>query len=230
MQDGNIRHALVMAAGRGTRMRPLTDVLPKAMAPFLGKTLIEAGIKMIKEQVEFVHVTVGYKSSMLAQHLMQIGVASIMNTEGYPNNWWICNTLFCNLDEPVYVLTCDNVIQLDFELLTRNYFDLGAPACMIVPVLPVKGLEGDYIEHIGQRVVSIDRHKESDVYCSGIQIMNPHLVADITNEADSFYDVWKQLINLKQLWISSIYPKKWFAVDTMDQLHQIGQEYDKIQS
>jgi len=34
-----IRHAIIMAAGRGMRMAPLTDAIPKPMAPYNGTTL-----------------------------------------------------------------------------------------------------------------------------------------------------------------------------------------------
>ena len=40
-------HVLIMAAGRGRRMRPLTDKIPKAMAPLKGSTLIASRIKQI---------------------------------------------------------------------------------------------------------------------------------------------------------------------------------------
>ena len=35
--------------------------------------------------------------------------------------------------------------HLDFDALASDYFELGAPACMVVPVKPIEGLEGDYI-------------------------------------------------------------------------------------
>ena len=34
-------HAIIVAAGQGTRLRPVTDDKPKCMIPFLGQTLLE---------------------------------------------------------------------------------------------------------------------------------------------------------------------------------------------
>ena len=39
--------ALVLAAGRGTRLRPLTDALPKVMIPFAGKPLLEYVVRLL---------------------------------------------------------------------------------------------------------------------------------------------------------------------------------------
>src|SRR6476619_100870 len=128
-----------MAAGRGMRMAPLTDAIPKPMAPYDGTTLIARGISRLATRVEHIHVTVGYKKAMLAQHVIEHGASSVFNTEGQSNSWWIYHTLLQHLDEPMFVLTCDNVVDLDFALLERDYFDLGAPPCMVVPVRPVPG-------------------------------------------------------------------------------------------
>ena len=61
-----IRHALIMAAGRGVRMMPLTAVIPKPMAPYLGSTLIADGIRRIRKHVDVIHLTAGYKGPKLA--------------------------------------------------------------------------------------------------------------------------------------------------------------------
>lgn len=217
-----IDHALIMAAGRGQRMMPLTDTVPKAMAPFGSSTLIVDGLEKIRHHVPFVHVTVGYKGAMLAQHMIEHGVASVLNTDGRTNAWWIYHTLLRNLDEPVFVLTCDNVMELDFERLQREYFDRGAPPCMLVPVPPVPGLEGDYIFHDQGVVTGISRTRVADMYCSGIQVLNPRVLNRNTNYGGDFYSVWDQLIARGELCVSDVYPARWFSVDTMTDLETIG--------
>lgn len=211
-----------MAAGRGMRMMPFTENMPKAMAPLAGTTLIANGIDKLKKRIPNIHITVGYKGSMLASHVIEHDVNSVLNTEGKDNSWWIYNTLMKNLDLPIYVLTCDNVIELDFDLMEKDYIAAGKPACMVIPVKPIEGLDGDFIFHDNQRITELSRSKPSEMYCSGIQILNPKKINELTQPADNFYNVWMQLIELKQLYCSNIYPKQWYAVDTVNQLEAIN--------
>lgn len=217
-----IRHAIIMAAGRGMRMAPLTDAIPKPMAPYNGTTLIARGIDRLAEKIEHIHVTVGYKKAMLAQHVIEHGASTVFNTEGKSNCWWVYNTLLKSLNEPMFVLTCDNVVDLDFGLLEENYRSLNSPPCMLVPVHPVAGLDGDFVFHRDHLVTEISRQKPTEIYCSGIQVLNPAKLNEVTNEGASFYDVWQQLIAIEQLFVSSVYPKKWFAVDTIEQLTNLN--------
>ena len=167
-----IRHALIMAAGRGQRMAPLTDALPKPMAPYRGLTLVVDGILRLSHILDFIHITVGYKGALLAQHVIQHDVATVFNTEGHSNSWWLHHSLIRFLDEPIFVLTCDNIVELDWERLEQDYRASGSPACMLVPVQPVEGLEGDFIVRDGPIVRSVGRELESDIYCSGIETWN----------------------------------------------------------
>jgi NDP-sugar pyrophosphorylase family protein len=217
-----INHAIIMAAGRGHRMMPLTADIPKAMAPYDGSTLICRGINQVRKHIEHMHITVGYKGAMLAEHVIHNGVSSVFNTEGRGNSWWIYNTILKLLNEPIFVLTCDNVMELDFDLLEMDYIGLGQPTCMIVPVKPVPGLEGDYVFHRNNIVTELNRYKVSDIYCSGIQIINPARVNELTKEGNDFYSVWAQLIEARQVVASRVYPKKWFSVDTIEQLGELS--------
>jgi len=213
-----ITHALIMAAGRGLRMSPLTDAIPKPMAPFNGSTLIANGISLLSHRIPNIHITVGYKGAMLAQHVIEHGACSIFNTEGKGNSWWLFNTLLKGLDEPIYVLTCDNVVSLDFDRIEDDYEALGSPSCMVVPVRPVDGLEGDFIFHENGFVTRLTREEQTGIYCSGIQVLNPKRINESIDASDTFDGVWSKLMERRGLMTSSVYPDRWFAVDTIDQL------------
>ena len=191
------RHAVIMAAGRGQRMMPLTADLPKAMMIHEGSTLIANGIERLKGFVQSIHITVGYKGATLARHVIEHNVTSVFNTDGKGNSWWLFNTLLKHIDEPVLVLTCDNVVELDADLLLSDYEKQQIPACMVIPVKPISGLEGDYIFQTEGVVRALDRHKESDIYCSGIQIINPAKVNRLIQPNESFYHVW-----IKRSWVT----------------------------
>ncbi|MFH1761877.1 MAG: sugar phosphate nucleotidyltransferase [bacterium] len=219
-----IKHALIMAAGRGARMMPLTQVIPKPMLPYQGTTLIADGIKKIRPYVDNIYITVGYKGPALAEHVIECGVNTVFNTSDKGNAWWIYNTMMKFIDEPTIVLTCDNVIELDFEKLLLEYCAFNCPACMVVPVKPVSGLDGDYIFKENNVVTKFDRNEISDSYCSGIQVLSPYKINQLTNETESFYSVWDQLIMRKQVYSSNLYPKNWFAVDTIQQFSLLHNE------
>lgn len=212
-----------MAAGRGTRMIPLTDGIPKAMAQYNETTLIANGIAQMKRHVENVHVTVGYKKAMLAAHVIERDAASVFCTEGHGPAWWIYNTLMRHLDEPIFVLTCDNVVDLDFQELMEDYRDKGSPPCFLVPVRPIDGVEGDFIEASGVVVTSLQRGRRTDRYCSGIQIINPAEIVRRTEATDDFYVLWDQLMAQEGLLCSEVFPKRWYTADTEVQLRALNQ-------
>lgn len=218
-----IQNALIMAAGRGQRMMPLTQVIPKPMAPYLDSTLIAQGIQRLRKSVPYIYVTVGYKGAMLAAHLIEQGVQTIFNTDGQGNSWWIYNTLAGTINAPVAVLTADNVTELDFDRLAEDYNHLGRPACMVVPVKPLPGLDGDYIECDSEGfVLSLSRQNPQPTYCSGIQIINPARIRYLTKESDNFSSLWPQLMEVREMKVSSVYPDQWYSVDTIEDLDRIN--------
>jgi MurNAc alpha-1-phosphate uridylyltransferase len=112
------------------------------------------------------------------------------------------------------------VTDIDFAELAEDYFVLGAPPCLMVPVKPVEGLDGDYIFHEGQVITELSRTRVSPIYGSGIQVLNPARVAALTTGSGDFGTVWSELIEQRQMYVSRVEPKKWFSVDTLEHLER----------
>ena len=213
------RHAVILAAGRGGRMLPLTHVVPKAMAPCSTGTLLAEQIHRLHGTIDAVHVTVGYKAEMLASHAVACGARSIVNVGDHGNAWWISNSPLGELDEPVIVVTCDNFMDVPIGELAIEYERLGRPACMLVPTVPRPGTDGDFVTATEDGIVtSISRTESSDRYCSGLQVLRPARVAELAAGVVDFTAVWAAMLVHGEVRLSAVEPTRWIAVDTLHEL------------
>ena len=222
-----INHAFIMAAGRGARLMPLTKKIPKGLVKFRQTSLIARGIRRLKKYIKFIHISVGYKGPILAKHLIEEKVSSIINTDTKGNSWWIFNSIFKSFDSPIYVLTCDNVTNINFKKIEKDYYKKGQPLCMLIPTKPVKGLKGDYIFRKKNLISSLSRAKKSEIYCTGIQVLNPKRINKKITPTEDFNILWKKLIKIRQLYVSDVMPRKWYTVDDVENYKNLKKFFDK---
>ncbi|MDR2658887.1 MAG: phosphocholine cytidylyltransferase family protein [Spirochaetaceae bacterium] len=89
---------IILAAGQGTRLRPLTDEQPKCMVKFRGKPIIDYIIETVKKSgINDIVVVDGYKKSVLEQHLAGQNIKFYTN-ESYESTNMVY-TLFSALPE-----------------------------------------------------------------------------------------------------------------------------------
>lgn len=68
-----IEHAILLSAGQGSRLLPLTAERPKCLIDFSGKSLLEWQIEMLaRGGVKRVDVVTGFMTDMVEEHLMGI--------------------------------------------------------------------------------------------------------------------------------------------------------------
>ena len=65
-------------------------------------------------------------------------------------------------------------------------------------------------------VTALSRTKKSEIYCTGIQIINPKKINQKIRISNDFKTLWKRLIKIKELYVSNIFPKKWYSVDNVE--------------
>jgi N-acetyl-alpha-D-muramate 1-phosphate uridylyltransferase len=64
------RRAMVLAAGLGTRLRPVTDTMPKPLVELNGRTLLDHAIDCLElAGVEYIVVNTHYLAAKIAEHL-----------------------------------------------------------------------------------------------------------------------------------------------------------------
>lgn len=113
--------AVVMAGGLGTRLRPLTEDMPKPMLPVGGKPLMEHIIERLQEAgVRRVNVTTHYKSEKIVEHFgdgSAFGVKLNYVNEKQPLGTGGALGLMAVPDEPFLVINGDILTQVNFRAM-----------------------------------------------------------------------------------------------------------------
>ncbi len=63
---------VILAAGKGTRLRPLTYAIPKPLIPVSGKPVMEYAIDNLKDVVDKIYIAVSYRKEMLEDYLRHV--------------------------------------------------------------------------------------------------------------------------------------------------------------
>jgi bifunctional UDP-N-acetylglucosamine pyrophosphorylase/glucosamine-1-phosphate N-acetyltransferase len=60
--------ALILAAGKGERLRPLTETIPKVMLPVAGKPILQHNLESLEGMVDSAVIVIGYKGDAIRSH------------------------------------------------------------------------------------------------------------------------------------------------------------------
>lgn len=86
--NNKLNKALILAGGKGTRLKPITDEIPKPLIPLQGKPIIQHTIDLLKKfGVKEILISVGYKSDKFKEILgdgQRMGVKIIYLEENEP--------------------------------------------------------------------------------------------------------------------------------------------------
>ncbi|MBE5943288.1 MAG: phosphocholine cytidylyltransferase family protein [Lachnospiraceae bacterium] len=114
MANNKVERAIIMAAGKGDRMRPLTNEVPKPMVKVNGTRMIDTVIKgLLNNKITEIYVVVGYMKEKFYEL-----------RETYPEIQFIENPYFdvCNNISSLYVARehIENAIILDGDQVIYN--------------------------------------------------------------------------------------------------------------
>lgn len=123
---------VIMAGGKGTRLKPFTDILPKPLIPVNGKPIIEHIIdNFSKYQINSYLVSVNYKSEILKAYFVdknpnyQVKFIEEKTPLGTSGSLRLVKT---SINKTLIVCNCDTIIKSDMadilEFHKRNESDI----------------------------------------------------------------------------------------------------------
>ncbi|MBI4257075.1 nucleotidyltransferase family protein [Candidatus Uhrbacteria bacterium] len=128
--------AVVMAGGAGSRMRPLTDDLPKPMLPLGDRPLMEIIVRQLRDAgIRHVHVTTHHKSEKIMEHFgdgSDFGVELAYVAEERPMGTAGALGVMTLPQETVLVINGDILTQVDFRAMLAFHREQRADLTMAV--------------------------------------------------------------------------------------------------
>ena len=184
-------HAIVMAGGRGERLRPLTDSTPKPMLPLGNKPIIEHNIdSLISYGIETITISVRYLSDQITTYFgdgSEKGISINYVEEDAPLGTIGCLSLITNIEEDtVLVLNSDIFTNINFEDFYLNFIHENAE--MAVASIPYSVDIPYAIMELNDNCITSFKEKPKNTYYAnaGIYLIKKEIVSMIPK--NSFFN------------------------------------------
>jgi len=172
--------AMILAAGRGERMRPLTDVLPKPMLTVSGMPLIEYHIrKLAKVGIKDIVINLAWLGEKIENYLgdgkeFNVNISYSWEREGaLETAGGIINALpyLTHNDEPFLVVNGDVFVDYDFSSMPHLPPEYQAHFWLVFN--PEHNEKGDFSLDVQQVLNIVEDEKKPTYTYSGIGLFRP---------------------------------------------------------
>ena len=191
--------AVILAGGKGTRLRPYTTVLPKPLVPVADRPILELVIRqLIRHGFERIELSVGHLGGLIKAYFDQVELPAGVEL----NYWWEDAPLGTagalkrieGLDESFLVMNGDVLTTLDYSQLMR--FHEGQDAALTIAThrqnvdvdLGVIELEDGFVkEYVEKPTMKFD-------VSMGVYVYEPEVLEFIPERHFDFPDVVNALL------------------------------------
>ena len=205
-----LNQAIVLAGGRGERLRPLTDTIPKPMAPINGVPFLDYLISSIVQTgIKNILILLGYKGDVIVDRykfMKNVNIEFSYGTEEDQTGRRVLNA-YDQLDDHFLLMYGDNYWPIELDAMCSNYQQL--EASVTTTMFSNRNGTGEYglgnnvVVSDKNCVVKYDKERKTDV-ANGVDIgyflvakeaLDPEMPGNVSFEVD----ILPQLIARKQL-------------------------------
>lgn len=203
-----IKYAMILAAGLGTRMKPLTLKTPKPLLKIGNKNLLERSINLLENY--------GVEQIVINVHHLADQIENFISTLNLKVKIFISNEKDLLLDtgggikkgtkvfenKPFFVLNPDTIWTINYleeiKLLEKIYFKNKKPCLLLVnkKLSFDTSFKGDF--NLNNNIVSKDT-KNNFIY-TGLQLIERSYLVSNDKKIFSMNEIWNKLINKNMLY------------------------------
>ena len=218
--------AIILAGGRGKRLRPITDYVPKPLIPINNIPIIEWQIKYLKKfNISEIIICSGYKTKMIEDYLnnKKLGIKITFSIEDKPlgTGGAIKKAGKKIKDKSFLVINGDTITNIDLKKLIKKENSIAS--------IQLKTKFG-ILQTDKDKIIKFDEKKEiNDIWMNaGIY----HLKKETLKELPVIGDIEKTLFpdyaKKEKLSTIKFTNSKWYSVDSFKDMEECSLVIEKI--
>lgn len=215
--------AMILAAGRGERLRPLTDEMPKALVEVQGRSLLEMHLDRVREAgINDVVINLGWLGEQIVERVASganYGLNVVYSPEGdnvLETGGGIYRALPMLGPEPFLVVNADVYTDMPVPDVTLDDSQLGH---LVVVPTPDYRNSGDFDLDNGL----LERNETLAYTFSGIAIYKPQLFSGCEDGRFPLAPLLFEAADRGQLQ-GSLYRGRWVDIGTLQRLETINRQ------
>ena len=227
--------AVILAGGKGTRLKPYTTVFPKPLMPIGDKPILEIVVQQLKSHgFDEVIMAVGHLAELIMTFFndgSKYGINIKYTRENKPLGTAGPLALMKEeLNETFLMMNGDVLTTLDFSDLVKYHKKNGAIATIALKKRDVKIDFGVVEIDDGNSIVGYKEKPKIDYLVSmGVYAFEPLLLEYINpNEYLDFPDLIKKLISNGETVKGYVYDGYWLDIGRPDDYERASRDIDKI--
>ncbi|MBD3312060.1 NTP transferase domain-containing protein [archaeon] len=229
------KKALILAGGKGTRLRPITYEIPKPMVPVQGRPLIEHTISLLRKyDIRDIIVSVGYLGEKVKDYFgdgSKFGVNLEYVFEDEPLGTAGCLRLARDLlDESFIMFNGDNLVNIDLQSLFNAHLKSKALSTIALTTVDDPSSFGVAILKGNKITRFIEKPEEpiSRLINAGVYVLEPEVI-DLVPEgpASMEYDVFPQVLDKSKLY-GYPFEGQWLPTDNTERYEKAIREWEGV--
>ena len=218
--------AIILAGGRGKRLRPITDYVPKPLIPIKNIPIIEWQIKYLKKfGISEIIICSGYKTKMIENYLnnKKLGIKITFSVEDKPlgTGGAIKKAGKKIKDKSFLVINGDIITNIDLKKLIKKNNAIAS--------IQLKTKFG-ILQTDGNKIIKFDEKKEiTELWMNaGIYHLNKETLKELPTIGDIEKTLFPDYAKKEKLTTIKFRNSKWYSIDSFKDMEECSLVIKKI--
>ncbi|MEE8383638.1 MAG: nucleotidyltransferase family protein [Nitrosopumilus sp.] len=218
--------AIILAGGRGKRLSPITDYVPKSLIPIKNIPIIEWQIKYLKKYgINEVIISTGYKTNMIENYLSMknLGIKIKFSIEKIPLGTGGEIKMAGKMinDKSFFVINGDTLTNIDLRKLSKKPNSIAS--------IELRTKFGT-LETDGNKILKFREKKViSNLWMNaGVYYLQKETLKDLPNKGDIEKTLFPEYAKKGKLNTVKFKKIKWYSIDSIKDIEESSLEIEKI--